>query len=350
MNSVARGVEDYYTGSGEAPGYWLASGSRELGLEGTVAEDQLRAVLNGFHPSTGARLMNGKLTKRQRVPGFDLTFRVPKSVSLLHALGDKEASNEAASAHDAAVAAALRYLERQASGARRGKGGKTRIGSDGFIAAAFRHRTSRAGDPLLHTHVLVANLVKGQDGRWGALDARQLYLQAKTAGYLYQAQLRCELSRRLGVEWGPVRSGAADLEGIPRSVIRAFSTRRAEIEAGVGEAQIDDADATQFAAVMTRKAKDYNVTPDKLLPEWRERARKLGLTDDDLEKVLRRSNYRPVTAARRRSIAAELAGSSGLTAQSSTFTRRDALQGFCSRLEEGAAIEEIEAMADGFLS
>lgn len=350
LNSVARGVEDYYTGAGEAPGYWLASGSRELGLEGTVAEDQLRAVLNGFDPASGARLMNGKLTKRQRVPGFDLTFRVPKSVSVLHALGDKEASNEVASAHDAAVAAALAYLERQASGARRGKGGKIRIGSHGFIAAAFRHRTSRAGDPLLHTHVLVANLVKGQDGRWGALDARQLYLQAKTAGYLYQAQLRYELSRRLGVHWGPVRSGAADLEGIPRSVIRAFSTRRAEIEAGVGEAHVGDAQAAELAAVTTRKAKDYNVTPDKLLPEWRERARKLGLTDDDLENVVGRSIYRRTTAVRRRAIADELAASSGLTAQSSTFTRRDALQGFCSRLDQGATIQEIEAMTDDFLS
>ena len=101
------------------------------------------------------------------MPGFDLTFLAPKSVALLHELGSKEASNEIVSAHEAAVAAALSYLERHASGARRGKAGKTSINSKGFIGAAFRHRTSRAGDPLLHTHVLVANVIQGSDGKWG---------------------------------------------------------------------------------------------------------------------------------------------------------------------------------------
>lgn len=350
LNSVARGVEDYYTGSGEAPGYWLASGSNDLKLEGTVGEDQLRAVLNGHHPETGERLMNGKPTKRERVPGFDLTFRAPKSVALLHALGGKEASNEVVSAHDAAVTAALAYLERQASNARRGRGGKTRIGSKGFIGAAFRHRTSRAGDPLLHTHVLVANIVKGDDGRWGALDARQLYLQAKTAGYLYQAHLRAELTRRLGVEWAPIHNGSADIEGVSRPVIRAFSKRRVEIEALVGEANESNGKATQAAAVMTRNAKDYRVVPNDLMPEWRERAARLGLDQKALAAVLDRTAYRAPTATDRTRIEAELAGPDGLTSQASTFSRREALQGFCTQLGSGATIEEIERMADGFLT
>lgn len=349
LNSVARGVEDYYTGSGEAPGYWLAGGAKNLKLAGEVGEDQLRAVLNGYHPTTGERLLNGKPTKRERVPGFDLTFRAPKSVALLHALGGKEASNQVVSAHDVAVSAALAYLERQASNARRGKGGKTRIGSKGFIAAAFRHRTSRAGDPLLHTHVLVANIVKGDDGRWGALDARQLYLQAKTAGYLYQAHLRAELTRRLGVEWTPIRNGAADIEGIPRKVIRAFSKRRAEIEALVGEANESNGKATQAAAVMSRNAKDYRITPNDLMPEWRERAASLGLDGKVLAEVVGRTAYRAPTAATRTAMESELAGSSGLTAQASSFSRREALQGFCSQLASGAPIDEIERMTDRFL-
>lgn len=350
LNSVARGVEDYYTGSGEAPGYWLASGAKDLKLQGEVGEDQLRAVLNGFHPVTGERLLNGKPTKRERVPGFDLTFRAPKSVALLHALGGKEASNQVVSAHDAAVKAALSYLERQASNARRGKGGKTRIGSKGFIGAAFRHRTSRAGDPLLHTHVLVANIVRGDDGKWGALDARQLYTQAKTAGYLYQAHLRAELTRRLGLEWGTIRNGAADIEGVSREVVRAFSKRRTEIEAAVGEANEGNGKATQTAAVMTRNAKDYRVTPNDLIPEWRERAARLGLDENTFAQLLDRTAFRAPTSGVRQLIEAELAGPEGLTAQASSFSRREALQGFCSRLPSGARVEDIEAMADGFLA
>ena len=116
-------------------------------------------------------------------------------------------------------------------GTRRGAGGAQAIAGNGFVAAAFRHRTSRAGDPQLHTHVLVANLTLGADGHWSTLDGRRIYAHAKTAGYLYEARLRSELTRELGVEWTPVRNGIADIAGVPPTVLRAFSRRRAEIEA-----------------------------------------------------------------------------------------------------------------------
>jgi hypothetical protein len=98
---------------------------------------------------------------------------------------------------------------------------------DGFVAAAFRHRTSRADDPLLHTHVLVANLARTtDDGVWRTLDSRKLFAHAKTAGILYQAQLRFELTRRLGVAWQPVVNGHADIDGVDRQLIETFSQRR----------------------------------------------------------------------------------------------------------------------------
>ena len=74
--------------------------------------------------------------------------------------------------------------------ARRGHGGAVLVRGRGFVAAAFRHRASRAGDPLLHTHVVIANVTQGPDGRWSALDGRLLYRHATAAGYLYQASLR----------------------------------------------------------------------------------------------------------------------------------------------------------------
>lgn len=348
LNSVARGVEDYYLGSGEAPGYWLASGATDLGLSGEVGDDELRNVLRGSHPTSGTQLV--KANRDERVPGFDLTFRAPKSVALLHELGSKEASNEVVNAHDAAVAAAVGYLERQASGARRGRAGKHTIASKGFIAAAFRHRTSRAGDPLLHTHVLTANLIKGEDGKWGALDAQHLYRQAKTAGYLYQAQLRTELTRRLGVEWSPVRKGAADIEGISRSVITGFSTRRNEIEALLSGRSEPTRREAEVAALTTRQAKDYKVSPQSLQPEWRERAERLGLTGEVLEATLDRALYRAPESWELSEITAKLAAPQGLTEQQSAFSRRDALQGFCSELRDGATIQDIEAMADDFLA
>ncbi len=45
LNAVAKGVVDYYLGSGEALGRWIGTGSARLGLHGVVAGDDLRAVL-----------------------------------------------------------------------------------------------------------------------------------------------------------------------------------------------------------------------------------------------------------------------------------------------------------------
>jgi conjugative relaxase-like TrwC/TraI family protein len=85
------------------------------------------------------------------------------------------------------------------------------VATGGWVAAAFEHVTSRSDDPQLHTHVVVPNVVRGADGRWSAFDTREVYRQALTGGYLYQAVLRGELSRRLGVRWGRVRRGVAEI-------------------------------------------------------------------------------------------------------------------------------------------
>ena len=54
LEKVADGAEDYYSGEGEAPGRWSGDGAAELGLEGDVVGDQLRAMLTGHHPATRA--------------------------------------------------------------------------------------------------------------------------------------------------------------------------------------------------------------------------------------------------------------------------------------------------------
>jgi hypothetical protein len=102
------------------------------------------------------------------VSGFDLTFSAPKSVSVLWGLGDSETSAAVRAAHDRAVTEGLSYLERRATVARRGHNGERRIETSGLVAAAFVHRTSRNGDPQLHTHVLAANVVLSADGRWSS--------------------------------------------------------------------------------------------------------------------------------------------------------------------------------------
>ncbi len=348
LEAVGQGVEDYYAGAGEAPGSWAGSAAGELEVFGQVEGELLHRALSGQHPQT-----NDPLAKPPgggtRVPGFDLTFSAPKSVSVLFGLGDAALSREVRDAHEAAVGAALGYMERQAAVARRGRGGTESVLGNGFLAAAFRHRTSRAGDPQLHTHVLVANMTRGPDGRWTALDARRLYVNAKTGGYLYQAQLRAELTRRLGVEWGPVRRGQADLTGIPVGVLRAFSRRRVELKERMAERGERSSRAAQIAALDTRRAKDYSVAAETLGEEWRERARTLGLEPEQLRDLVGRAGARELDPGAVAAVAEELTGPEGLTGRRSTFTRRDVVQGWCERLPQGADVEVVERLADELL-
>jgi conjugative relaxase-like TrwC/TraI family protein len=163
------------------------------------------------------------------VPGFDLTFSAPKSVSLLWGLGGSLAAQEVSAAHREAVGAALSYMQREACWTRRGAGGAEFVKGSGYLAAGYIHRSSRNGDPQLHTHVLIANATKGPDGRWTRLYHPAVYEHAKAAGYVYEAHLRHELCRRLGVEWQEVRNGISEVAGFSDEHLRAFSTRRAEI-------------------------------------------------------------------------------------------------------------------------
>jgi conjugative relaxase-like TrwC/TraI family protein len=175
-----------------------------------VDAESLRNVLAGMS-STGDDL--GARLSAERRSGYDLTFSAPKGVSLLWAFGSDHARDRISDAHDRTVGAVLDQLSAEACFARRGAGGHQLLEADGFIGAAFRHRTSRAGDPQLHTHVVVPNLVQGADGRWSAPDGRHLYAWQKTAGALYQSALRAELAP-LGLRWQVRRNGLGELADI----------------------------------------------------------------------------------------------------------------------------------------
>jgi conjugative relaxase-like TrwC/TraI family protein len=351
LDTVARGLEEYYTGAKEAPGVWVGSGSARLGLAGEVDAEALGRVLEHVHPDGVYRL-----TASRSVPvvaAYDATFSAPKSVSLLHALGPPETSNEVRNAHDAAVAASLPVLEQVACRVRRGRGGHTVIEGEGFVAAAFRHRTSRAGDPQLHTHVVIANLAHASsDGRWTALDGRPLYAWWRPVGHLYEAHLRWELTRRLGVEWGSVRNGIADVAGIPRPVLREFSTRRREIEAHLAEHGKHGARAAQYATYATRTAKDTTVEADGLVPGWRARAEALGLDTHTLAAVLDRAAVVEPPAsgsAEADRLYRWLAGPKGLTARASTFGTREVIKGICNALPAGGRVDQVLDLVEGFL-
>ncbi|MGH9097372.1 MAG: MobF family relaxase, partial [Acidimicrobiales bacterium] len=212
LDKVTNNVDDYYLGHGEAPGRWIGATAVRLNLEGEVDADTLRNLLTG-RSAIGANL--GIQLRPDRRPGYDLTFSAPKGVSLLWAFGGPEVAEVISGAHDRAVEAVLDQLSSEACYARRGAGGQRLIEANGFIGAAFRHRTSRAGDPQLHTHVVVPNIVEDADHQWSAPDGRHLYAWKMTAGSLYQSALRAELAP-LGLAWQVKRNGLGELRDIPK--------------------------------------------------------------------------------------------------------------------------------------
>ncbi|HTT93547.1 MAG TPA: MobF family relaxase [Solirubrobacterales bacterium] len=178
-------------------------------------------------------------------------------------------------------------MERAACWTRRGHGGREFVHGDGFIAAAYLHRSSRAGDPQLHTHVLVANATRGPDGRWTRLYHPAIYDHAKTAGYIYEAGLRHELTRRLGVRWQEVTNGIAEIEGFDPDHLSAFSTRRAEILAAT--APDASARARQVAALDTRRAKDRDLTMESIRERRRSRAEAIGFDREAIRRTFGRA-------------------------------------------------------------
>lgn len=298
-----------------------------------------RSELDRFEATTGHR--------RGR-PGFDLTFRPPKSVSVVWALAGDDVRGAIRQAHREAVDAVIDHLEHHALVSRRWSQGRTdAIGADGFVAAAFDHRTSRSGDPLLHTHVVTANLTRTIDGRWRTLDARPIYEHARPAGVLYQAHLRRLLHDRLGIQWEDVRNGWAEIRGVPREVIRAFSKRRDEIEEIVAESGYTSARAQQAATLASRRAKEHGADPIALVDGWCREAASLGFDDAAVADCLGRTPSRPID---REALLDELASAEGLTKHAASFARCDVVEAIAERSQCDLSVTEIDALADGFLA
>ena len=312
---ITQGIEDYYVGI-EAPGQWIGSSQQLLGLTGEVTPEALRAVFDAHHPTDGTALI---ATANRRVVAFDLSYKADKTVSLLDAWGGADVAAEVESAHSRAIDSSLAYLEEHAVFTRRGHNGVEQLVGEGLVAARYRHFRNRNDDPHLHDHVLVPNMVRAADGRWSTIDARHLYTHAKTAGYVYQAVLRHELSTRLGVTYGPVHNGVAPIEGIPRNVVEAFSTRRAEIVEHLEAVGASSARAAQIATLQTRKSKEAAPDVAAIQSEWVSRARAIGYEPSSVVDVLGDRRSIELSSFERASAEQLMLGPQGLTEHASTF-------------------------------
>lgn len=347
ISSLARTPEEYYLGHGEAAGRWTASAERVFGLSGEVDVEQFRALIEGRDPNAGTMLA---ATNRKNA-GFDLCFRAPKSVSVLFGLGDPDVARVVGECHDESVDAALGYVERSATWTRKGRNGVHHLQTGELVVAAFRHRTSREADPHLHTHAVAANLTRSPDGRWGTLHSQLFWAHAKAAGHLYEAELRFRLTERLGVEWGPVKHGIADIADLPSELLGLFSKRRAQIEAQLTELGYSSPRAAEIAALDTRKAKTPGAASMSLRDLWRTEAEEAGHDLSVLDTVAGKGRGGAVLEAKEvEAVQQFLEGPDGLTGRFSTFDRRSVIAAWTDALPEGAPVEVVEGYVDAFLA
>ncbi|MGI8686071.1 MAG: MobF family relaxase [Acidimicrobiales bacterium] len=356
ISSVALGLDEYYAGVGEAPGVWAGRFAAELGLVGVVDADDLRSVVLGHHPGTGVDLLAGRPARK--VNAFDATLSPPKGVSVLWALGSDETATVVTRCHTEAVSTALSFLEDKAAVARQQtKGVRRRVPTTGFAVATFAHRTSREGDPQLHSHCLIANVVRRLDGSHVAFDANPLHDWAKAAGSIYQAELQRLLSMELGVEWGPERNGCREMVGYSAEVLRAFSKRTVAIEAELeasgatwdspaARMRADDA-----ASLATRPRKDHALTPTLLAERWESEGRAVGLEGPDaVEAAVVGRRTRAIRLGADQVVASLLDPETGLCANEARFTEAKVVERICAASAGRLTTDEILDLAGAFLA
>ncbi len=276
----------YFIEEGTPPGRWLGKGVASLGkgelvVGDCVSEDQLQLLIgSGCDPITGKQLglafpafktteqrieariakLDAALTPgakgeavalivaeentraaRRAVAGFDFTFSIPKSASVLWAVADAGVQAMIGAAHHQAVAEVVAFMEREVAatrtGATAGDGAVAQVDVEGLIATTFDHFDSRSGDPHLHTHVVISNKTKTKlDGKWRSLDGRPMHAAVVALSELHEAVFADHMTRIFGVEWearemGRDRNPAWAITAVPESLVTEFSSRARHIDA-----------------------------------------------------------------------------------------------------------------------
>jgi len=267
---------DYYSEGQEIIGLWGGKAASRLGLSGTVDKASFEHLCDNLDPRTGKPLT--VRTRSERTVGYDFTFSVPKSVSLLYALsGDQDILD----AFRASVAETMREMEAEMkTRVRRNRQDADRT-TGNMVWAEFIHTTSRPvdgqPDPQLHAHVFVFNTTWDQEEeRWKAGQFREL---KRDAPY-FQAAFRVRLAGRLQELGFGVERKRDDFEiaGVPRDVLKRFSRRTALIEKVAEEKGITNPDRKAELGAETRERKSKALSWNALRKEWDAR-----LTDKERE-------------------------------------------------------------------
>lgn len=272
---------DYYTGV-EVGARWHGKCAKQLGLEegSSVTKEQFKALLSGKHPKTGKQL--AQRIRKDRRPGIDLTFSVPKSCSLLWAVNKDERILDAL--RDAVHETMRNDVEPlMCRRVRDGKNVRTqnREASGAMVYADFLHKTARPVDgkvdPHLHIHCFIMNHTN-VDGKNYAAEPEEIFRQRKSLQARFEARFARILKRELGysivrseyLQSGKLKAGW-EIEGISRETIKRFSTRTQQVEDYAEEHGIQDESAKAKLGAKIRSKKEKGLSLFELRQQWQSR-------------------------------------------------------------------------------
>lgn len=263
----SRGAEDYYAKeAGSAK--WSGGLAERLGLDKDVKPGELSKALDGRNPKTGEPLASNAGAEHKK--GWDCTFSAPKSVSLEWALADDKTRADIEAAQQKATDRALKHLAEHAITNKDRAGDHAGKPAGEILAATYQHGTSREGDPQLHTHCAIANMVARPDGTIAAADLDMRHKMA--AGAIYRAELAHEL-QKMGYEIEADKDSFR-IKGADPKLEQEFSKRSEAIREQARTAGKQSQAELANIAKDSRKAKE--LTPAQLKESWQKTAQELG--------------------------------------------------------------------------
>ncbi len=355
MNAMSSNQAGYYLGlaredhdsvGGEPLGVWHGEGAGLLGLAGHVRPDELLNLFAGLSPHGASPLVQFQRHEGRALhrPGWDLTFSVPKTLSVLWSQSSDAVREEIQAACRESACAALDYLQEVAAFTRRGSGKSER---GGLIAALFEHSTSRALDPQLHIHCLVMNVGVRSDSSTGTLSSMGLFEHKMAAGALFRSHLSALLTQELGTPCQRVASWF-EVPGVDPGLTKELSKRSESIREELARIGASDAKTAARVTLETREKKSV-VSRSALFESWAKTGHDFGWGPHQASRLVGAFPGRSADDRSFDRFAKE--ASARLSGSQAHFGEKDLIRGVAERCQgEGALAPEVVRHARRYLA
>lgn len=266
---------------------------KAAGLENKFQNEMIK-LFNKFDLKSAPENFTFKAVENSSKVGVDLTFSVPKSVSLTMALNDEHFKN-IVKAQEMAVNSTLEFVQRELIFSRvQSDNLNFREKTSNMIAARFNHFASRNQDPQLHTHVVVFNSTRCSDGKIRTIDSIDLFQNQILMGKI-QANFLMSHLQEMGypLEITDLENSTFEIKGLSKEHLGKYSSRSQEKNEYLEEylaknnrtLETATAKEKQIAVLKTRTRKQ-EIALDQNLKEWRKQFKVDGIKEPNMEKFI----------------------------------------------------------------